>query len=157
GKTPKQLSFENRLNLARKLIIETALPITEVAFASGFDSIRRFNDAFKDRFKKAPRDIRRDRISKEEGLRISIPYRPPFDFEGLMKSYENHRVGHLEWFEDNKMHRVIAMNDRIGQISIENDKENSSLIVEIDFPNTSAIHSIISRVRNLFDLGSDPV
>lgn len=50
GKTPKQLSFENRLNLARKLITETALPITEIAFASGFSSIRRFNDSFKDRF-----------------------------------------------------------------------------------------------------------
>ncbi|MEW6057728.1 MAG: Ada metal-binding domain-containing protein, partial [Bdellovibrionota bacterium] len=54
GKTPKQLSFENRLNLARKLLIETALPVTQIAFASGFNSIRRFNDAFKDRFKKSP-------------------------------------------------------------------------------------------------------
>lgn len=51
GKTPKQLSFENRLNLARKLITETRLSMTDIAFASGFSSIRRFNDAFKDRFK----------------------------------------------------------------------------------------------------------
>ena len=157
GKTPKQLSFENRLNLARKLITETALPITEIAFASGFSSIRRFNDSFKDRFKKAPREIRRHKVSEGTGLQISIPYRPPFDFEGLFNSYKNHRMGRLEWFEDSRMHRVIAMNGKIGQIAISNNAEDSELIVEIDFPDTSVIHSIISRVRNLFDLDSDPL
>ena len=86
GKTPKQLSFDNRLNLARKLITQTALPITELAFAAGFSSIRRFNDAFKDRFKKVPRDIRRDKVSDAEGLTVTLAYRPPFDFSGLMKS-----------------------------------------------------------------------
>lgn len=157
GKTPKQLSFENRLNLARKLITETNIPITEVAFASGFSSIRRFNDAFKERFKKAPREIRRGKVSPKEGLVISLPYRPPFDFEGLMKTYENHRVGNLEWFLEEKMYRVITMNGEVGVIAIANDPKNSCLIVEIDFPDTMIIHSVISRVRSLFDLDSDPI
>ncbi len=157
GKTPKQLSFENRLNLARKLITETALPITEIAFASGFSSIRRFNDAFKDRFKKSPSEIRRAKVSPRSGLRISSPYRPPFDFAGLMRSYENHRVGRLEWFKDEKMHRVISLNGKVGHITISNSPENSELLIEIDFPDTSVVHSIISRVRKLFDLDSDPV
>lgn len=157
GKTPKQLSFENRLNLARKLITETALSITNIAFASGFTSIRRFNDAFKDRFKKSPREIRRDKISPDSALTVSIPYRPPFDFSGLMKSYENHRIGDLEWFKDGKMYRVVSLNNKVGHVAIANDPESSSLLVEIDFPDTSALHLIISRVRNLFDLDSDPV
>lgn len=58
GRTPKQIFLENRLDLALKLTADTALPITEVAFASGFSSVRRFNDAFKERFKKSPREIR---------------------------------------------------------------------------------------------------
>jgi AraC family transcriptional regulator of adaptative response / DNA-3-methyladenine glycosylase II len=157
GKTPKQLSYENRLNIARKLISETALPITEIAFASGFASIRRFNDAFLERFKKSPREIRRLKVSPDEGLKISLSYRPPFDFEGLMNSYRNHHVGDLEWFEEGKMHRLIAMDGKVGWIAISNDAENSSLIVEIDFPDTSMIHAILARVRNLFDLDSDPV
>jgi len=159
GKTPKQLSFENRLNLARKLITETALPITEITFASGFLSIRRFNDAFKARFKKNPSEIRRDKaiLNADKGLKILVPYRPPFDFEGLMKSYENHRMGNLEWFKNGKMHRVVAMNGKVGQITISNDPESSSLVIEIDFPDTSIIHMIVMRVRNLFDLNSDPV
>lgn len=157
GKTPKQLSFENRLNLARKLITETNLPMTEVAYASGFSSVRRFNDAFKDRFKKAPREIRKDKGAKKEGLKVSISYRPPFDFEGLMSSYENHRIGDLEWFKDGKMYRLIAMNGKVGHIVITNNPKKSCLDVEIEFPDTSMIHLIISRVRNLFDLDSDPV
>jgi AraC family transcriptional regulator of adaptative response / DNA-3-methyladenine glycosylase II len=158
-KTPKQLILENRLNLARKLITETALPITEVAYAAGFSSIRRFNDAFKSRFKKTPSETRRNKTASKvtDGLKIRISYRPPFDFDGLMKSYENHRIGNLEWFETGIMHRVIAMNGNIGKIAISNDSMNSALIVEIDFPDTSVIHTVIARVRNLFDLNSDPV
>lgn len=157
GKTPKQLSFENRLNLARKLIVETALPMTEIAFAAGFSSIRRFNDSFKERFKKTPREIRRNKKSQHEALTVSLSYRPPFDFAGLMKSYENHRVGDLEWFEDGKMHRIVEIGGKVGQIAISDDQKNSRLIVEIDFPDTSMIHAIISRVRSLFDVDSDPV
>lgn len=157
GKTPKQLVHENRLNLARKLIVETALPMTEIAFAVKFSSIRRFNAAFKERFKKSPREIRRHKLSPQALLTISLPYRPPFDFAGLMRSYENHRVGDLEWFADGKMHRLVAFDGKVGQIAIGNDEENSSLTVEIDFSDTTKIHAIISRVRELFDLDSDPL
>ncbi len=157
GKTPKQLSFENRLNLARKLITETTLPVSEIAFASGFRSIRRFNDAFKDRFKKSPTGIRRSPLSTNHLLTLSLPYRPPFDFEGLLQSYERHQVGNLEWFENGRMHRVININGKIGQIAISNETDRSSLLVEIDFPDTSVIHIVIAKVRALFDLDSDPV
>lgn len=157
GKTPKQLAFENRLNLARKLITETNLPITEVAFAAGFSSIRRFNDAYKERFKKSPSATRRNKIPEHQGLVLRLPYRPPFDFVGLMKVYENHRIGDLESFEDGKMRRLIWFDGKVGQITISNDERNSSLLVEADLPDTSLIHAIIARVRNMFDLDSDPI
>ncbi len=157
GKTPKQLSFENRLNLARKLVTDTSLPIAEVAFASGFSSIRRFNDSFKERFKKSPGEIRRNPLVAERGLKVSLPYRPPFDFEGLLQFYRSHQTGHLEWFDAETMHRTIEFGGKIGEISISNDAKNSRLILKIDFPDHSVIHTVISRVRALFDLDSDPV
>jgi AraC family transcriptional regulator, regulatory protein of adaptative response / DNA-3-methyladenine glycosylase II len=157
GKTPKQISFEHRLNLSRKLITETSLPMTEIAFASGFSSVRRFNDAFKDRFKKTPSQFRSAKPNHTPGLRIPISYRPPFDFEGLMKSYENHRIGNLERFEEGKMHRVISFNKKHGEIIISNDPEKCELLVEIDFPETAAIYSIVSKIRSMFDLDSDPI
>ena len=133
------------------------MPVTEVAFGAGFSSIRRFNAAFKQRFKKSPSEVRRHKAVKGEALIISLPYRPPFDFAGLMRSYQNHRMGDLEWFEDMKMHRLLAMDGKTGKVSIAQDEANSSLVVEIDFPDTSKIQNIISRVRGLFDLDSDPV
>lgn len=166
GKTPKQLAFEIRLNLCRKLISETALPISEIAFAAGFTSVRRFNDAFKARFKKSPSGIRRGHSLSDERIRVRLPYRPPFDFQGLINSYSNHRVGNLEWFSNGKMHRVVSFPKPIGVagtgrttgiVAISNDIVASSLVVEIDFPDASMIHTIITRVRNLFDLDSDPI
>ena len=156
GKTPKQLAFENRLNLSRKLLGETDLPISEIAFASGFESIRRFNSAFKDRFKKNPRDFR---TKKEKGelLSVTLPYRPPYDFEALLKSYENHRVGNLERFHDGKMSRIISFDKKVGEITISHLPEEYSIKVEIDFPDASYIYQILSKVRALFDLDSDPV
>jgi AraC family transcriptional regulator, regulatory protein of adaptative response / DNA-3-methyladenine glycosylase II len=157
GKTPKQISFENRLNLSRKLISETHLPITDVAFASGFLSIRRFNDAFKDRFKKTPSGIRRSKITGAPNLCLSIAYRPPFDFQGLLQTYQNHRVGRLEWAEGDRWCRIVHFHGKTGRIWIRDDAKNSSLRLEIDFPDTRAIPNLISRVRNQFDLDSDPV
>jgi AraC family transcriptional regulator of adaptative response / DNA-3-methyladenine glycosylase II len=157
GKTPKQLCFENRLNLARKFIVETTLPITEIAFASGFHSVRRFNDAFKDRFTTSPSDVRRKAPAKGGGIKLSLSYRPPFDFVGLMRSYEAHRMGKLEWFENNRMHRVVEFGGKVGIIMVSNDPENSRLWVDIDFPDTKMLHAIVSRVRHLFDLDSDPL
>jgi len=157
GKTPKQLAYEIRLNLARKLIIETNLSITDAAFAAGFNSVRRFNHAFKERFKKSPREIRRHSTADVEGVKLSLSYRPPFDFEGLIKVYENHRVGNLERFENGKMNRLVSFAGKVGNIQISNDSERSTLIVEIDFPDPSMIHMIITRIKNMFDLDSDPV
>lgn len=157
GKTPKQLCFEHRLNLSRKLIGETSLSMSEVAFAAGFSSVRRFNDAFKDRFKRSPSEIRRRSPAGDEGLTISLSYRPPFDFDGLLKSYESHRMGRLEWFGDGKMSRLVSFKGKTGTITISNDAANSRVLLGIDFPDPAAIHMIVAKVRAMFDLGSDPI
>lgn len=157
GKTPKYIASINRLNLARQLIVETGLPITQIAFASGFESIRRFNDAFKERFKKTPREVRGKKTVSAKAIEVTLSYRPPFDYEGLLRIYKNHKVGHLEWFENNKMVRIITYGTDVGKVTISNDEKKSCLIVEIDFPDTTKIYSIISNVRKLFDIDSDPV
>ncbi len=157
GKTPKQIAFENRLNLARQLITETALSMGEISHAAGFSSIRRFNDAFKERFKRPPREIRRQQNAKGERLCVSLPYRPPFDFDGLLNFYDNHPVGDLQQVRDGRLTRVIHFDDQVGEISVSHEAEKAQIKVEIDFPDTRFIHQIISRVRAMFDLDSDPV
>ena len=157
GKTPKQLLSEYRLGLSRKLIVETKLPMTEIAYASGFRSIRRFNDAFKEKFKNSPSKIRRTHLKENNGIKISLAYRPPFNFDGLLFSYRIHRMSHLEWFTENSMLRFFEMGGQVGSVTIQDDAEKSQLLATIDFPDTSMIHAIITRVRNMFDLDSDPL
>lgn len=156
GKTPKQLAFDNRLNLARKLIVESNLSITSIAFASGFLSVRRFNDAFKDRFKKAPKDIRRTRVECSSGVSLYLSYRPPYDYEGLYQSYKNHRVGNLESFEDGKYTRIAFVGKTLAQVSVSHRPEMNALQLDIETQDPTIIYTIISNVRSMFDLHSDP-
>lgn len=167
GKTPKQLFFETRLNLARKMILETRLPISEIAFASGFRSIRRFNDAFKDRFKKSPVDLQpkgsakahrpREANGPSASLQLRLAYRPPLNFTSLLNVYRSHQVGQLEWFEGETMSRVIEHDGHVGIVTIADDPAHACLVLDIEVPDAGAIYSIVQKVRGLFDLDSDPI
>src|SRR5262249_3825207 len=71
GQTPKQIALNHRLNFARKLIVESNLLMTSVAMTAGFSSLRRFNDAFKKRFHRAPSALRKERDrAVENGLAL---------------------------------------------------------------------------------------
>jgi AraC family transcriptional regulator of adaptative response / DNA-3-methyladenine glycosylase II len=157
GKTPKQIIFEQRLNLTRQLLVETALPITEVAYAAGFGSIRRFNDAFLKRFDRSPSSIRRKKVLPHQPMVLTLAYRPPFDFDRLLRFYQVHQMGNLELFEPGRMTRIICFNGQHGRITVYDDPSICSLKLEIDFPNVETVPVIIARVRRLFDLDCDPV
>jgi AraC family transcriptional regulator of adaptative response / DNA-3-methyladenine glycosylase II len=86
-----------------------------------------------------------------------VSYRPPFDFEGLLKFYMTHQVGSLQYVEGGKYCRLVTFHNELGWITVNNNESNSYLEIEIDFPDLSAIQSILTKVRNLFDVDSDPV
>jgi len=157
GKTPKQIAFEHRLNLSRKLLVETSLPVAEVGFAAGFDSVRRFNAAFRERFKKPPSEIRRAKSSSGGPLTLTLPFRPPFDFSGLLAFYSRHAIAGLERFEPGRYTRVIHARGVSGTLSVTLDETGNRLRLAYDLADTSAIGSILNRVRRMFDLDSDPL
>ena len=90
-------------------------------------------------------------------MKLTLSYRPPFDFEGLLYFYRSHEMGDLERFEAGKMHRIAEFDGKVGTVTISNEPDKSRLLVEIDFPETSRIPAILSRVRSLFDIDSDPL
>lgn len=157
GKTPKQIAIENRLNLARKLVVETTLPMAHIALASGFQSIRRFNDAFKERFSRAPSELRRKTDSGASSLVMKLPYRPPFDFDRLLEFYRKHSIGRLEEFTGAEYIRHLKVKNAEGSVRVSNLPEEHALRLEIEFPDVRTIHSLIARVRRMFDLDSDPL
>src|SRR6185436_6225588 len=89
GVPPIQLLLTRRLLLAKQLLTETTLPITEVAFASGFSSLRRFNDAFNSRYSMAPTRLRKKAardvdVPDTHTLTLQLSYRPPYDWKGVL-------------------------------------------------------------------------
>src|SRR5688500_16396508 len=93
GVAPGGVHGTRRLLFAKQLLTETALPITEVALAAGFGSLRRFNAAFREAYRMAPRDLRRQpaRVNLGQGpdlsgktLVLRLGYRPPYDFAAML-------------------------------------------------------------------------
>src|SRR5471030_1840639 len=76
GASPQAILLSKKLDIARNLLDESSLSITDIAFSSGFQSLRRFNDAFKTRFQKTPSAFRKNPLSKGQ-LRFQLSYRPP--------------------------------------------------------------------------------
>jgi AraC family transcriptional regulator, regulatory protein of adaptative response / methylated-DNA-[protein]-cysteine methyltransferase len=62
GATPSEIAATRRVQAAKRLIDQTAMPLSEIAFAAGFRSIRRFNDAFHATYGRPPSSFRRTEI-----------------------------------------------------------------------------------------------
>jgi AraC family transcriptional regulator, regulatory protein of adaptative response / DNA-3-methyladenine glycosylase II len=159
GKTPKRIILENRLNFARTLIVETPIALGEIAFASGFSSIRRFNDAIKDRFKRPPSQLRKRRPanSPREELTLSLPYRPPFAWAACLAYYRSHGIAGLETFADGGYERVFRFGKTPGWARVTHDPDGSRLRVQLLSAETRILSRLVQTIRRMFDLDSDPL
>src|SRR5579871_6592229 len=86
GASPLAVAQTRRLHFAKRLIDDTRLPMTDIALASGFGSLRRFNDAFRSTYGRAPRELRRERkgdAASDGALRLKLAYRPPYDWAAI--------------------------------------------------------------------------
>src|SRR5579863_5337711 len=95
GVSPVELAQTHRLLLAKQLLTETALPITRVAFASGFASVRRFNALFRVRYRLAPRDLRKSdgHGAAADSIRLTLAYRPPFEWDKMLEFLAGRAIG----------------------------------------------------------------
>jgi len=160
GAAPLQLHATQRLLQARQLLSETNLPVTDVALASGFNSLRRFNDAFAAGCGMPPGAIRRlpaTRLAgtRDPGLRLRLAYRPPLDF-GLMLQFLHRRmIPGIERIGPDSYQRVLGPADRPGLLQVSADPRRSELQLRLDGVEPRHIPRIVHRVRHLFDLDAD--
>ncbi|MDJ0277393.1 Ada metal-binding domain-containing protein [Sphingomonas sp. 2R-10] len=82
GLTPLAIEATRRLHLAKHLVHDTRLPLTDIAFAAGYGSVRRFNEAFQAAFARAPSALRRDGGAADPAapIAVTIAHRPGFDW-----------------------------------------------------------------------------
>lgn len=161
GMTPKQISDTQRLNFAKTLVIETALPITEIALTSGFNSIRRFNDAFQKKFSQKPSNTRKRKVNEKAGdvTTLYLRYRPPFDWTSIIEFLKSHATPKVEAVVEDIYHRLFIDENtkKPALLTVSNLPEKFCLKLEIRGAHVKSLFSISRKVRRMFDLDSDPL
>jgi AraC family transcriptional regulator of adaptative response / DNA-3-methyladenine glycosylase II len=157
GASPKAVMQTRRHLLARQLVAETDLPLTEVALAAGFDSLRRFNHVFRTLYGQPPSRMRRatGRSGQGRGLTLSLPFRPPYDWPGIIAVLAAHAIPGVEAVTPDAYARLITLGGHHGTVVVTPGGP-ASLTARIDFPALRFVPVIVARLRRIFDLGADP-
>jgi AraC family transcriptional regulator of adaptative response / DNA-3-methyladenine glycosylase II len=180
GVTPVAYAQTQRLLLAKRLLADTALPVTEVALAAGFGSLRRLNALFRSRYGLAPGDLRRGREvasgGTEEMLSVELAFRPPFDWPRLLAFLAARCVPGVETVEmgvemgveapgaeagTGLYRRTLALRDGAGRelrggLAVSLATRGDALRVQVSAGLLPALPAVLAGVRRLCDLGADP-
>jgi AraC family transcriptional regulator of adaptative response / DNA-3-methyladenine glycosylase II len=155
GVSPIELAQTQRLLLAKRLLKETRLSQTEIAFASGFGSVRRFNALFKSRYGLSPRAIRGKGIDTGS-LSVQLEFRPPFAWDALLAYLRMRAIPGVEMADATHYRRTVCIGESQGWIAVSMHETGSALNLELAPSLTPVIGAVIARVKHLFDLGALP-
>jgi len=162
GASPVAVAQTRRVLFAKHLLHETRLPMTEVALASGFGSLRRFNETFQELFGRPPSALRQKRVTTlpegsvaASGVTVRLRYRPPYDWDGMLAHLAARAVDGVERVDGNRYVRTIREQDQVGSVEIAHLAQEHSIAVTIRFPNVRVLPAVVLRARRVFDIGAD--
>jgi len=163
GVTPVEVAQTQRLLFAKKLLHETALPMTEVALASGFGSLRRFNAVFKDRYGMAPSALRRsvgESGKREDHVTVRLSFRPPLAWPELLAYLKGRATRGVESVHASAYRRTVALPGaggvHTGWLSVSAIADSHQLAITVPAKLASALMPLTHRLRAVFDLDCDP-
>lgn len=157
GASPQGVHGTRRLLFAKQLLSETALPVTEVALAAGFGSLRRFNAAFREAYRMTPSDLRRRPAVAQEGLVLRLTYRPPYDFAAMLDFLRGRALPGIEIVGTHDYSRVIGNIDAPGWLRVSAwPGDECALQLQLHDVAPSRLLEVVQRVRRMFDLDADP-
>lgn len=170
GAGPLALARSQRTRTARMLLEGTSLPMTEVAFAAGFSSIRQFNATIHEVFDSTPTEVRlrgasrhaRDGQPGPDTIRLRLPYRPPLDLQGLFAFLGTHVVPGVEELREGVYRRVLSLANGTAIVSLSSpdgagkESDASHVICDLQLTDLHDLASAVQRCRRLLDLDADP-
>lgn len=166
GVSPVEFVQTQRLLLAKRLLTDTALPVTEVAFASGFGSVRRFNALFRQRYRLQPGQLRRQRrssapvVAAADVLTFELSFRPPFDWLAMRAFLGARAIAGVEVMTDGCYRRTVRIlshgKEHAGWIVIEQSSRKPTLRVSVSASLARVLPPVLSRVKALTDLACHP-
>ena len=159
GAPPSAVANTRRLHFAKKLIDETRLPMYEVALASGFGCVRRFNFAIRKTYNRTPTQIRRLLPRKpgqpENQYLFQLHSRPPYNWTGMLAFLAARAIPGVEAVDAAGYRRSISLNGCHGYFAVSKDDDQDVLAVRVQIPDSRLLYRIIERIRSLFDLNAD--
>jgi AraC family transcriptional regulator, regulatory protein of adaptative response / DNA-3-methyladenine glycosylase II len=161
GASPATVAQTRRLHFAKRLLDDSHLPITDIAFASGFGSIRRFNDAFRATYRRSPRELRKGRridsdASKDAGITLTLAYRPPYDWDHMHAFLAKDAIRGVEVVTATGYARAAQTPSGYAVLQVRPVAHVHALEVRIQGAMPAELPSLLSSVRRMFDLTADP-
>jgi AraC family transcriptional regulator of adaptative response / DNA-3-methyladenine glycosylase II len=157
GAPPSAVAKTRRLHFAKRLIDETRLSMTDVAFAAGFGCVRRFNDAIGKTYKRTPTQIRRlqKTIQQEDHYLFHLRFRPPYHWKGMLAFLAARATPGVEVVDQKGYRRSISLNGCKGYFEASLDPEQGAIRVRLQIEDPRLLYVIIERIRSIFDLDAD--
>ncbi len=159
GATPSAVAQTRRLHFAKKLIDETTLPMNQVALASGFGCVRRFNAAIRRVYHRTPTQIRRlvrqKIVQPENQYLFRLRFRSPYDWHGMLAFLAPRATPGVEAVENGIYRRSISLNGSDGYFEVALDEKDSALVARVQFGDPRSLFFITERIRAMFDLNAD--
>ncbi|MFN4118244.1 DNA-3-methyladenine glycosylase 2 family protein [Acidovorax sp.] len=168
GVSPLQYLQTRRLLTAKQLLTDTRLPVTQVALASGFASVRRFNAAFASHYGLNPTQLRRDGAAKDPRATntLRLGWRPPLDAAALLGFFERRQFHGVEWVlpEESTLRRTVRLpaactglpHETTGWLSARFDMARHQVLLQTSDSLYPVLPLVIRRVRAMLDLDADP-
>lgn len=170
GVSPVELAQTYRLLLAKRLLADTSLSVTRVAFASGFQSLRRFNYVFRERYRLSPSALRRPGRGQRGAsgsallaaagadlVRLTLSYRPPLAWDILTGLLQRELLPGMELLQGRRYGRTVRLGDRTGVVFISDAASGrNQLEVEVSTSLLPALMPLLARLRHLLDLDAQP-
>jgi AraC family transcriptional regulator of adaptative response / DNA-3-methyladenine glycosylase II len=159
GVTPDQLARSRRAHFARRLLDDTDLSITQVAFASGFGSLRQFNRACLDVFRAAPGELRSrrrvsDRLVADGGLTLRLDFQGPLDVPAMLAYLQARAIAGVEHVADGTYRRTVVIDGDPGVLELSAGGERH-LLLRFHLPHWEGLIHHVQRARRIFNLDTD--
>jgi AraC family transcriptional regulator, regulatory protein of adaptative response / DNA-3-methyladenine glycosylase II len=157
GASPIAVAQTRRVLFAKQLVHETRMPMTEIALAAGFGSLRRFNETFQGLFHRPPSALRRKNFASaaEAAVTLQLRYRPPYDWISMLGYLQARAIPGVEVVENGSYLRTVEIGGFAGSVEVTHLSQRQSLGVTIRFPDVRSFPAIVTRVRRVFDVGAD--
>ncbi|MCB1960030.1 MAG: helix-turn-helix domain-containing protein [Rhodocyclaceae bacterium] len=156
GVAPASYLRTRRLLHAKQLLTDTALPVTEIAAAAGFGSLRGLEAAFQRHYRMAPSALRGTAGPRAgDGLRFSLAYRAPFDFPRLLDFLAGRTIAGVEQVADGEYRRSVRVGAHRGWLRVRHGTVALEVVLSPSL--ATVIPAVLAGVRRLFDLDADPL